>query len=947
MRVLTAGSASAEVRDTQVRETTTPPGGGSADPPPGNSAASPPRRRTGSGTLLLPPWTRAPLLAFGEPAVIFAVLAATIILACASSSAALFLSSAASESLHRTLAADCPNAGYPAIQLGPITSVGEDRQDILQPPFGVVEAARNVPDLAALDRKARSALVAAGFSAPYHIAVADTLGRLGPPPKGADPHATILMYRDGALANIEAISRGPTRGLWVPQTLAIKLNLRAGQQVPLTFNSGYTTDTLPPATVPVAGIYQDLWQKPTTAYWCSYTNFIQNATSATFPPSLVLATDAATFDQVQRVTGVTAAHFWAAPIATDQLTLTGARDVVARQADAYRRFGYPAPADLAARNSGAGQMPQFAQQTTLVRNGLRGPVVPIALGGTILALLLVGAAGSYWADRRSREVRLLSSRGVSPAALATKAVLELFLPAVIGTLIGWQVARWLVQALGPNPHLDHSAPGQALLTAGLALAAGLALLALVAGQRSRAATERPIGAKRTWLAIVPWELALLAGSLGCYLRLRSGEAVVLDRNVAQINLLVVAFPLLFLVGAAVLAVRLLVLLLMWITRRAGRRWSAWYLAGRRITAARLASVTLLAAASTPIAMLVYAAGLTQTSQHTLEAKAQLLVGSAVSVRTNDPLVTTPETAKVGTVVTRYLYGRTGGQDVAVLSIDPDTFDATAFWDSSFASRSLASLLDQIRRPGPGGRVAAIVVPGSGNAALPPSYDVQLGKSTAHIATVATAHLFPGRRLPDPMIVVSTPRLGTIDPHAGSTNELWSRGSIADAETALKAQHARIFDTVEQGTVFEAANFLGISWTFGYLSALAALVGLVAIGGLLLYLETRQRSRVAAYALGRRMGLTRATHLRSLLAELGVLLATAFVVGAGLAWAAVLLVYSRLDVDKIRPPAPLLTVPSTALVGGGVAVLVVACLAALYAQRAADRGNVSEVLRLGG
>jgi putative ABC transport system permease protein len=81
---------------------------------------------------------------------------------------------------------------------------------------------------------------------------------------------------------------------------------------------------------------------------------------------------------------------------------------------------------------------------------LRGPVLPIPLGGTLLALLLIGAAGSYWADRRLREVRLLSARGVGPSALAGKAVLELALPAVAGTLVG-ALARWLVARLCPAP----------------------------------------------------------------------------------------------------------------------------------------------------------------------------------------------------------------------------------------------------------------------------------------------------------------------------------------------------------------------------------------------------------------------------------------------------------------------------------------------------------------
>jgi putative ABC transport system permease protein len=362
-------------------------------------------------------------------------------------------------------------------------------------------------------------------------------------------------------------------------------------------------------------------------------------------------------------------------------------------------------------------------------------------------------------------------------------------------------------------------------------------------------------------------------------------------------------------------------------------------------------VTLLAAASTPIAMLVYAAGLTQTSQHTLDAKAKLLVGSNVSVGSTDPLRRTVETDRVGTVVTRYLYGKIGGEyggtfggtDVAVLAIDPDTFGRTAYWDDRFADRPLADLLDRLRRPTADGRTPAIVAGGR----LDPRFDVALGTTTARIEVVGTARLFPGRRLPVPMVIVSASRLGQVDQHAGWLSELWTTGPADAARAALDRQHARVFDVRQQDSVFQAANFLGISWTFGYLSALAALVGLVAVGGLLLYLETRQRSRVASYALGRRMGLTRATHLRSLLAELGTLLLTAFTIGTTLAWIAVLMIYHRLDVDPARPPAPLLTAPTTAIAGAAAAVVLVAGLATLYAQRAADRTDVATVLRLGG
>jgi putative ABC transport system permease protein len=194
--------------------------------------------------------------------------------------------------------------------------------------------------------------------------------------------------------------------------------------------------------------------------------------------------------------------------------------------------------------------------------------------------------------------------------------------------------------------------------------------------------------------------------------------------------------------------------------------------------------------------------------------------------------------------------------------------------------------------------------------------------------------------------VDSSRLGTVDPHAGSLNELWTSRDVDTARAELAGQGARIYKISTRDDVFQAANFLGVSWTFGYLTALAALVGLVAVGGLLLYLETRQRARTASYALGRRMGLTRGTHLRSLVAELGVLLGSAWVVGAGLAWAAVLMIYGRLDIDPGRLPPPLLTVPTAALVGSAAVVAAVVVLASLYAQRSADRADVAEVLRLG-
>jgi len=819
------------------------------------------------------------------------------------------------------LAVQCPDAGYPAVRA---TQVVPDQA-------GGPPGSERVED-----STVRSAMTGAGLADPYRVRLGEQTTQVV---RGAQTTGGRIFYRDGVTSQITPVGRtlsGP--GIWLQAGMATRLDATVGSRVSFSISGeGHGPGFR------VVGIYRNQDEEPIRPYWCSYTNLFQNPSygNDSVPPPLVIATDAATFQAARDSYFGSSTDSWVSPAKTTDITLTEGRAIADKQAAAYAAAGVTPSQRLADLNSGSGRMPEFVERTSLTRDGLRGPVLPIALGGSILALLLVGAAGSYWADRRSREVRLLSSRGVGPGALALKAVLELALPAIVGTVLGWLAARWLVALLGPSPLLDAAAPWQAAVTALIALAAGLGLLALVAGLRSRAATERPVGSRRGWVAVVPWELLVLAAAAGCWLRLRGSDAVTLDAGIAQINLLVVAFPLLFLAGAAVLLVRLLALLLPRVARTAGRLSPAWYLATRRVTASRVISVILLAAASLPIAMLVYAATLTQTSQYTLNAKAGLINGSTTTVQSVDPVRRTAATDAVGTLVIRYLYGKVGDQpdDVTVLAIDPDTFPKTAFWDRRFAADSLDTLVAKLRAPTTGGVVPAVAVVEDGPEFPPGAFAVGLGTTRVRAEVVAHATHFSGRRIPGAMLIV--------DRYAGSLSEMWSRDATPDrARDAVTAQHARIYLITSQDTVFEVANFLGVSWTFGYLSALAALVGLVAIGGLLLYLETRQRSRTASYALGRRMGLTRATHLRSLLAELGVLLGLAWVIGAGLAWTAVLLVYNRLDIDPSRQPTPLLTVPVLAFAGSAVAVAVVVVLAALYAQRSADRADVSEVLRLG-
>ncbi|HVE28748.1 MAG TPA: FtsX-like permease family protein, partial [Mycobacteriales bacterium] len=402
--------------------------------------------------VLLPPWTRAPFLPFRQPAVILAVLGAAAILACASSSGLLFLSSAGAETLHRMLAAQCADAGFPTVRA---TNVVAD------PARGVPATTLPVEPIAVDDREVRAAMRGLGLAEPSRVLVSDQVPQVT---AGGTSSSGLLFYRDGATGQITQVGRRiPGAGVWLPEQTATSLGVRPGATVALSATGVHSSS----ARVRVVGVYRDLFAEPIRPYWCAYaTLFLYSSTgNDAYPPQPVIATDVATFERLREGYGGSSTDRWVSAADLSGVTLSQGRSIAAEQHEAYRRLGLPEPQGLVERTTGTGRMPELARRAQLTRDGLRGPVLPIALGGSILALLLVGAAGSYWADRRSREVRLLSSRGVGPGALAVKAVLELALPAVVGTVLGWLAARWLVAVLGPSPRLDRSAPWQAGLVA--------------------------------------------------------------------------------------------------------------------------------------------------------------------------------------------------------------------------------------------------------------------------------------------------------------------------------------------------------------------------------------------------------------------------------------------------------------------------------------------------
>jgi ABC-type lipoprotein export system ATPase subunit len=398
-----------------------------------------------------------------------------------------------------------------------------------------------------------------------------------------------LVSREGLADHIQKLQVAGGSGVWLPSETAGFAGVRAGGQVSLAFNDRRVTTR-------VAGIYKDLNRLPETPFWCSQSSLIYAAgLGREIPPPPILA-DRDTMAALDRQLRQDRLVFtWELPL-PGSLTLSQSLQTAGRigflrsalgtgTGAVFRLLSSQAlsanePGLLAVRS----ELPFVAQRSRAIVAAVRGAIVPVSTAGLAVALLLVAAAGSYWVDRRRREVALLAAKGVGPLPIALKAGLEMVLPAAAGALAGWGLALLLVRAFGPSELLDASAPRGALARVGIALAGGVVLLGAVAALRVRAQTERGLGVRSGCLARIPFELGVLALAAVAFQRLHAHRPpVATGTTVASIDLLLLAFPLLFLTGMVGLGVRALGR----VTRRlrtAGERWPhAVYLAARRLS----------------------------------------------------------------------------------------------------------------------------------------------------------------------------------------------------------------------------------------------------------------------------------------------------------------------------------------------------------------------------
>jgi putative ABC transport system permease protein len=867
------------------------------------------------------PWQRAPLLLLRRPVIFLGIAIATGVLAIAASAGVLFASTLGTASLRAQAAESCPEDSMPALSAAMFLDPGA-HVSLTQVNDAGVTALR------------RAGIPGAGY------AVDLTGGAIGPAP-------VTLFSRVGALDHVETLTPDAGQaGVWFPSDFATASHIQPGQTV--TLNGG--------ADLRVAGIYRALAPDPfrishLPRYWCTWSQLILQKITGNYgtPPFLIAdpQTVAAAGTNVVGAFERDVQTTWYAPVPVATMTLDEVRAVAQRIPAAYRLLGSLVPkglplgigADDPSRSGGVpGSTPleQEIDRAQRVQDGLSGSVLPISVAGAIVALLLVAEAGGSWAARRAREVRLLTARGVGPGAIAAKAFLETLPPVIVGLGAGYGLSYLLMRILGPASPFGAGAAARAAWIAAVAVLAGLALIAVVGGlsaREARAAAEPR--RHRHVLRRLPYELLLVGGAVWVWFTIRSGQGIDYAQHIVNVHPLLLIFPLLGLTGLVLLLGRgafLLVPRLGWLARRLP---AAGYLALRRVGGSRAIAVGLLLGTALPCGLLAYAGTVSVGVHDELVRKYQTNLGAPHVLELIGVREATPDLAGHGTAVVVYPNGATlpGGAPVTVMGIDPATFGRFSYADG--AQRSLARRLT--------GAGAAILVQAPED--LAPA-QVHIGSTTIPIRVVGRADVFPGLRGNfQPLLVLDRDVLAHVDPDVDRINEAWTTAGQVEPASRAIARDGYTISEFDPKVRVTNSGLLPITWIFGYLRALAVLIGAVAIAGLVFALSARTRRRTVSYVMSRRMGLRQRTHLRSLLVELLAVVGLGWVVGTGTGLAGYAVLTGSLDLQPQLPPGAQFVLPVLSLAATAAAVAVVIGLAAAGTHVAAERANPADILRL--
>jgi putative ABC transport system permease protein len=586
-----------------------------------------------------------------------------------------------------------------------------------------------------------------------------------------------------------------------------------------------------------------------------------------------------------------------------------------------------------------------AKTAAKTQDTVRTAIFPLTVISVLAGLLGVVGLAAQWVQRRGAEIRLLWTRGVSPAAIGGKAVLEMGGPLLAGGVIGWATAWGITPLLAPASQLDSWAPGVAALLAGATWLVALMVLGVVTSVRVRRefiAIERAPRRVATIAKRIPWEV--LAGVAAVVIWTTSADhAVQVDPSdqLPTVSLAALAFPLLCIVFMVGVIARLAGFL-----SRASHRLKGWrnptvLWALRRTAAQRKVAVALLAVAGLAIGVIAAGIGVSQTERESLEDKSWMRVGSDYAIplkRSAVDVEGVPDelTGEATRIVSGQLVIK-GNVGAKLLLVDPATFADGGRWRDRWADTSLSELMAALGEPTTDGTIPVIVA-----GKYPLSQFVSQGDYLSKMRVAATVPSFPAMGQYEGMIIASTHAVGEV--RRGFNQQILTKGDPAHAVAVLNQHGDPTSEVVSAAGATDELPFLVVAWIFAFFVVMGFALAAVAVVTLLVSVETRRRSTAVAHALLARMGLRARAMLVTHLVELAILAGVATAVGVGGGWVILELVTRRLDPFPLLAPIP----QPASLQGVGLLTIAVAVtgvvLVAGYAVRAARRAKVRELLR---
>lgn len=901
-----------------------------------------------------PLWRKAPLLLIRFPALFVSIASSALLLGMAVSSGLLFVSSAASSVLHDELSG--------ATRFGAGATVTYDGLP------AVVDASeqRPIEHIERVDGVARTALRdVANVGAP----VLTVLGATVTPAHDsstASARPLRLLAKTDALAHVRKLAGREGNGFWIANTAAQSLGLKPGDSISLRSATAMAT----PVRVSIDGIYSALWKQPSTPYWRSLSALIYEgepevgpSPQAGPPPTFLIGSAKQVVELSTKLKLGSFTLRWEWPL--DSTTLT--QEEAERLAERFERLqrevpGWPRPVRVPVRFKGypstrtphveySSFLPSALASAKETASTLRPPADLLSTAGALVAAAVVAAGAAFTVARRRTEIALLFARGATPSNVAARSTLESLVPITLGAVAGFVLALLLITALGPGP-IDPAAVSRSGAAAALIVPLALLLVAVVVAVAFiKQTSPRRIG--RRGLISVPWELAALALAGFFLVKLATQSAVVGEQaqEVTRPSLYLLLFPVAFIAGSAGLGARALRRVFRGLRRGERPVSPSGYLALRRLAAARALAVGFITAGALALGIFVYAQTVVASYGETIRDKSVLAVGSDVAGSVG-PNAEAPERFPFPITKVTQLFGvvelQPGGDPIDSLAIDPATFPAAVHWAERYADRPLDELMRGLAERGP--RLSIVVV-----GDVPAQADrLNIGATSIPVNVAARAHAFPGSSRSVPRVIVDRAQLDRLLDKVGERNPLeapsafnqfWVKGETTAVVRALAASSARPYPIFSAAELRRDPSISAFTRTFAFLKALAIAAAALAVIAALLYLQTRQRNRIVASALVRRMGLSARGHQLAVALELGGLLLCAFALAVVLALACAQLVLTRIEPLASLTPVPTFDAPADVLAGVFLALVAISFAGGWLTSRIAERARVAEVMRL--